>query len=75
MQINTFKTLLLGLLLSLSFVVKANESIEEKSDEKDFNVTDMIMHHIKDAHDFHIIDWDGHAISFPLQLFCGQTMD
>ena len=68
MQINTFKTLLLGLLLSLSFVVKANESIEEKSDEKDFNVTDMIMHHIKDAHDFHIMDWDGHAISFPLPV-------
>ena len=68
MQINTFKILLLGLFLSLSFVGNANESTEEKSDEKEFNVTDMIMHHIKDAHDFHIMDWDGHAISFPLPV-------
>jgi F-type H+-transporting ATPase subunit a len=28
----------------------------------------MIMHHIKDAHDFHIMDWNGHAISMPLPV-------
>jgi F-type H+-transporting ATPase subunit a len=46
----------------------SSESVEETNDEKEFNVTDMIMHHIKDAHDFHITDWNGHAISFPLPV-------
>ena len=26
------------------------------------------MHHIKDAHDFHIMNWKGHAISVPLPV-------
>lgn len=28
----------------------------------------MIMHHIKDAHDFHIMDWKGQAVSIPLPV-------
>ncbi len=39
-----------------------------KSEGEEFNVTDMIMHHIKDAHEFHIMDLDGHAISIPLPV-------
>ena len=40
-----------------------------KSDEnKEFDVNEMIMHHIKDAHEFHIMDIDGHAVSFPLPI-------
>jgi len=68
MQINTFKTLLFSLFLSISFVGYATENNEEKTAEKEFNVTEMIMHHIKDAHDFHIMDWKGHAISMPLPI-------
>jgi len=41
----------------------------EESDEiKDFDVNEMIMHHIKDSHEFHIMDIDGHAVSFPLPI-------
>ena len=41
----------------------------DKSDEnKEFDVNEMIMHHIKDAHEFHIMDIDGHAVSFPLPI-------
>jgi F-type H+-transporting ATPase subunit a len=68
MQINTLKTLILSLFLSISLFGYAIESAEENAEEKEFNVTDMIMHHIKDAHDFHITDWNGHAISFPLPI-------
>lgn len=68
MQIKTLKTLILSLFLSISFMGFSSESVEETNDEKEFNVTDMIMHHIKDAHDFHITDWNGHAISFPLPV-------
>jgi F-type H+-transporting ATPase subunit a len=39
-----------------------------ETEDKEFDVTNMIMHHIKDAHDFHIMDWNGHAISIPLPV-------
>ena len=40
-----------------------------KTDEnEEFDVNEMIMHHIKDAHEFHIMDIDGHAVSFPLPI-------
>ena len=68
MQINTFKTFLISLFLSLSFFGYASENDENNPTKEAFNVTDMIMHHIKDAHDFHILDWKGHAVSFPLPV-------
>ena len=43
-------------------------SKETEETEEEFNVTEMIMHHIKDAHEFHIMDWDGHAVSIPLPV-------
>ena len=68
MQINTFKTLLLSFFLSISFFGYASENEDKETPKEEFNVTDMIMHHIKDAHDFHILDWKGHAVSFPLPV-------
>ena len=46
------------------FAIPAGSS----DDSKEFDVNEMIMHHIKDAHEFHIMDVDGHAISFPLPI-------
>jgi F-type H+-transporting ATPase subunit a len=37
-------------------------------DKEKFNAVEMIMHHISDAHDFHILDWKGHSISMPLPI-------
>ena len=51
------------ILVSSSTFAASNETEGEE-----FNVTNMIMHHIKDAHDFHIMDWDGHAVSIPLPV-------
>ena len=57
------------LLLLLLFSVNIFASPAEKSDNsKDFDVNEMIMHHIKDSHEFHIMDIDGHAVSFPLPI-------
>ena len=39
---------------------------EKNSDE--FDVNEMIMHHIKDSHEFHIMYINGHAVSFPLPI-------
>lgn len=70
---NTIRNLILGVfvvLLSISAFANSNTSAEKKEDQTkgEFNVTEMIMHHIKDAHDFHILDWKGHAISIPLPV-------
>ena len=57
------------LLLLLLFSANIFASPAEKSDNsKDFDVNEMIMHHIKDSHEFHIMDIDGHAVSFPLPI-------
>ena len=37
-------------------------------EEAGFNAGDMIMHHISDAHDWHMWDWKGHAVSIPLPV-------
>ncbi len=67
MQINTFKTLLLSVFLSLSFIGNASIKESEQSGEE-FNVTDMIMHHVKDAHDFDLWEWNGHPLTIPLPI-------
>jgi F-type H+-transporting ATPase subunit a len=38
------------------------------SHEEGFNPGKMILDHVKDAHDWHIMDIDGHAISIPLPV-------
>jgi F-type H+-transporting ATPase subunit a len=35
---------------------------------EEFNPADMINHHIGDAHEFHIMEWNGHAITMPLPV-------
>ncbi len=44
----------------------ANAHGDQSSEE--FNAGDMIMHHISDAHDWHLWDWKGHAVSIPLPI-------
>jgi F-type H+-transporting ATPase subunit a len=68
MQINTIKTLLVSFLLLISISGFASETEEKNSSDDTFDVTGMIMHHIQDSHDFHILDWKGHAVSFPLPV-------
>jgi F-type H+-transporting ATPase subunit a len=39
-----------------------------REEEKEFDAKEMIMHHVKDAHDFHLWDWKGEPISIPLPV-------
>jgi len=65
----SIKNALLVLFFMLPLLVLAgNVKNEENSDEKDFDASEMINHHIGDAHSFHIIDWNGHPISMPLPI-------
>ncbi len=59
------------LILAIFFVLPidlfASDSHSE-SDNKEFSATELINSHIGDAHEFHIADWQGHAISLPLPI-------
>jgi F-type H+-transporting ATPase subunit a len=64
-----FFSLLVGvLLLTTSFAAG-----HAKSEKEEFNVGEMIMHHIKDAHEWHLWgpDHGGTAISLPIILVDG----
>ena len=67
MRISTFKAVFLGLLLALPIAGFAYEKEESEGDKK-FDPNDMIMHHVKDAHEFHIIDINDKPISLPLPI-------
>jgi F-type H+-transporting ATPase subunit a len=59
-----------NLVIGVFFILVSTPTFAASSDSEggDFDVTNMIMHHIKDAHEFHILDWDGHSISIPLPV-------
>ena len=68
MQINTFKTLFLSLFLAMSFFGFSSENKESESTEDELDITEMILHHVSDSHNFHILDWNGHPVSIPLPV-------
>ena len=51
--------------LAVAPVVHDEHNAHPKSDEK-FNVSEMIMHHIKDAHEYHL--WGGHDDAVTIYL-------
>ncbi|MDX5505525.1 MAG: F0F1 ATP synthase subunit A, partial [Bacteroidota bacterium] len=51
-----------------SELVAGDESAHGPETDEGFNATEMIMHHILDSHDWHIMDIDGHAVSIPLPV-------
>ncbi|MCK7589553.1 F0F1 ATP synthase subunit A [Subsaxibacter sp. CAU 1640] len=68
MTVNTFKNVLFSVLfLSISIVGFAKEEKENPEKEK-FDAKEMIMHHVKDAHEFHVIDINGEPVSIPLPI-------
>jgi len=75
-------TAFLGVLLSLAFSTQAaeNDTITSKStvvvegqtvpkiETKEFDAGEMIIEHIADSHEWHIITWKGHSVSIPLPV-------
>ncbi len=51
-----------------SFPTIGDPASSTDHEEKKFQPGDMIMHHILDSHDWHILDWKGHAVSIPLPI-------
>src|SRR5210317_1585474 len=67
MQINTIKTFLVSLFLSLSFLSYASENKESSTDEEAFNASELIFHHIGDSHSFHVAG--DFSLSLPIILW------
>jgi len=65
MTLSIFKNILFfALFFALPFVSSASENKEEK----EFDAKKMIMHHVKDAHGFHLWDWNGNSVSLSLPI-------
>ncbi len=66
---------LFGLLLFSSSVFAQEENAHSENSEKGkkFNAGVLIMEHIADAHDWHILDWAGHPVSLPLPVIIYDT--
>ena len=54
MQINTIKTLLLSLFLSVTIYGCSSNDKEASLEEREFNGSEMILHHVEDSHSFHV---------------------
>lgn len=67
MVLNTSKVLLLTVLLLVNTVF-LNAAENKEKGEKAFNAKEMIMHHVKDAHEFHIVEWNNNPISISLPI-------
>lgn len=78
MKLKHHKSSFFGLVLILSFFnsfigSSQGHEVEElvheiDSAEEEFNPQDMIIHHVLDAHEFHLIDWNGHPITIALPV-------
>jgi F-type H+-transporting ATPase subunit a len=65
LRFSGFFTLIFFIIFSVNIFANPAGKTDEN---REFDVNEMIMHHIKDAHEFHIMDIDGHAVSFPLPI-------
>ena len=58
-------------LTSLAFAYPSEStsvSGDSGSKNEKFNPGEMIMHHIIDSHEWHILDWKEHSVSIPLPI-------
>jgi F-type H+-transporting ATPase subunit a len=63
----SIKNLILAVLLALPLFAIAGGD-KEKGGEEDFNVVEMIMHHIADSHEWHLWGEGDNSVSIPLSV-------
>ncbi|MCX7551358.1 F0F1 ATP synthase subunit A [Xanthomarina sp. F2636L] len=76
MTLSTFRNVFFSaLFIAISFVGYASENPENENG-KEFNAKEMIMHHVKDAHEYHPFDWNGKpvTIALPIILWTDQGL-
>ena len=66
--LNSFRTVVFStLFLAISFVGFAKEK-QPTQDDVPFDPKAMILHHVKDAHEFHLWNWKGSPVSLSLPI-------
>ncbi len=68
MRISTFKSIIFSALFLTVFNIGFAFEIKEGGDDEKFDPKEMILHHIKDAHEFHLWDWKGKPVSLSLPI-------
>lgn len=68
MTLSTFKRIVFTVLFLSVCSVGFAKDAKEGGDDETFDPKEMIMHHVKDAHEFHIIDWNEKPVSLPLPI-------
>lgn len=64
------------ILLALVFLTSGKSHASGGSDENEgFNAGEMIMNHILDGHDIHLMDIGGHPVTIPLPIILYSTDD
>lgn len=48
--------------------VAASEDKNDGANDEDFDFVGMILHHVSDTHEFHILEWNGHPVYIPLPV-------
>ena len=67
MTLNTLRAVLF--LVFFVAITNFGYAAQDNDDQdKPFNAKEMIMHHVKDGHEFHIVDWNNEPISIPLPI-------
>ncbi len=61
-------TLTLAFVLLPFFAFASANKVAEESEEKEFNPTDMIMHHIGDSHGWHFFGSGDNSVTLPLPV-------
>lgn len=64
----SLSTFLVALAVMVSPTAGLASDSAAETEAKGFSAGEMIMHHISDAHDWHILDWHGHPVSIPLPI-------
>lgn len=65
--INLKRAVYLIIVIISSSVLHASEN-KEGAEHKKFDAKEMIMHHVKDAHAFHLFDWNGVPVALELPV-------
>ena len=68
MKLSNLKRAVYSIIVILtSSVIHASEH-KEGAEDKKFDAKEMIMHHVKDAHAFHLFDWNGEPVALELPI-------
>lgn len=66
---------IIALLLALAAIVPATGQAAEASDGQGVDVKEIVLGHMSDAYEWHILTWNGHHVSIPLPVIVRSEAD